>query len=139
MVILGWIDQWRSGDISTAFLQGKDRGEKSRGRLYLEPPARPLDGASRGALLEVKKSIYGLPDAPRAWWEELTGYLTSLGYQHTRMDAAFLVWYHENGALGSIIVVHVDDLMITGDGIEVTETLIEKQVHKKFPLACGPR
>ena len=94
MVNLGWIDQWRSGDISTAFLQGKERGAKSRGRLYLEPPARPHAGVPRGALLEEKKSIYGQPDVPRAWWEELTGYLTSLGYQHTRMDAAFLVWYH---------------------------------------------
>ena len=71
-VNLGWLDNWFKGDVTTAFLQGQDRDVASRGRLFLEPPSKSLgtfEGLPHGALLEVIKSVYGLPDAPRAWWE----------------------------------------------------------------------
>jgi len=77
-----WFSTWRKGDISSAFLQGQDREVETKGRLFLEPPrGRPLKGVDQGDLLEVLKSVYGLPDAPRAWWEEVTGYLRSVGFQ----------------------------------------------------------
>ena len=89
-----WFDTWRKGDISSAFLQGTER-DHSKGKLYLRPPRdRPLKGVGSGDILEVLKSVYGLPDAPRARWEEVTGYLRKLGFQHSRMDVAFMVHYH---------------------------------------------
>ena len=57
------------GDISTAFFQGEDRDVEKLGKLYLEPPTKvlgKLKGVEDGALFELIKSVYGLPDAPRA-------------------------------------------------------------------------
>ena len=34
-----------------------------------------LEGVLVGAILEVVKSVYGLPGAPRAWWTEVTTFL----------------------------------------------------------------
>jgi len=97
-----WIQTWRKGDISSAFLQGTER-DSSKGKLYLRPPRdRPLAGVDWNDLLEVLKSVYGLPDAPRAWWEEVTGFLRSLGFVHSRMDVAFMVLYHEDGSVGAM-------------------------------------
>ena len=61
------------------------------------------------------KSVYGLPDAPRAWWEEVTGYLRQEGFVHSRMDPAFMIWYHESGSVGIMLILHVDDVMIATD------------------------
>ncbi len=122
------------GDISSAFLQGIEREVETKGRLFLEPPrGRPLKGVGPDDLLEVLKSVYGLPDAPRAWWEEVIGYLRQIGFQHTRMDVAFLVYYHPDGSLGAMIILHVDDIMVATDGSKVTEAMVEK-VHKKYPF-----
>ena len=128
-----WFDTWRKGDISSAFLQGTERGE-SKGKLYLRPPKdRPLAGVSWGDLLEVLKSVYGLPDAPRAWWEEVTGFLRDLGFQHSRMDVAFMVLYHDTGDIGGMIVLHVDDIMVATDGSKFMEGQVEK-FHAKYPF-----
>ena len=91
IVNFDWFSTWRAGDITTAFLQGRDRDIASRGRLYLELPSRPLAGVESGSLLEVTKSVYGLPDAPRAWWEELIGYMREIGFRHAQMDPGFMI------------------------------------------------
>jgi len=75
LVNFGWLKTWWKADITAAFLQGKDRDVEQRGRLYLYPPNQPLEGVGPRCLLEVIKSVYGLPDAPRAWFEELTEYV----------------------------------------------------------------
>ena len=91
-------------------------------------------GVPEGCLLEVVKSVYGLPDAPRAWFEELTGYLVEhLGFRHSRLDVAFLTWYHEGGSLGIMLTLHVDDLMIAGDGSPPIEAAIEK-LRERVPF-----
>jgi len=129
-----WIKTWRKGDISSAFLQGQNREVETKGRLFLEPPrGRPLAGVDPGDLLEVLKSVYGLPDAPRAWWEEVTGYLRSVGFQHGRMDVAFMIYYHDNGSVGAMIILHVDDIMVSTDGSKQVEDAVEK-FRTKYPF-----
>ena len=86
-----------------------------------------------GQLLEVLKSVYGLPDATRAWWEEGTSFLRECGYQHSRLDAAFLIWYHPDGSVGLITVLHVDDIMIASDGSNETERTVIR-IHNKYPF-----
>ena len=77
-------------DISAQLLSKGTERDPTKGKLYLRPPKdRLLKGAGPGDILEVFKSVYGLPDAPRAWWEEVTGYLRKVGFQHSRMDVAF--------------------------------------------------
>ena len=129
-----WTKYWYKGDISTEFLQGKDRDVETRGRLFLEPPSRPLATVPPGALLEVIKSVYGLPDAPRAWWEELTKFLTDvLGFQHCKMDIAFLVWYYDSGDVGIMIILHVDDVQVAYDGNKATEKIVQT-LYQKYPF-----
>jgi len=128
-----WFKTWRKGDISSAFLQGTERDD-SKGKLYLRPPRdRPLAGVDPGDLVEVLTSMHGLPDAPRAWFEEVTTFLGSLGFQHSRMDVAFMVIYHDDGSLGAMIVLHVDDIMVATDGSDYMEAQVEK-FHAKYPF-----
>ena len=77
--------------------------------------------------------MYGLPDAPRAWWEEFTTFLKSLGFQHSRLDVAFLVLYRDNGEIGALLIVHVDDIMISFDGTSEMQEKVET-LHQKYPF-----
>ena len=69
----GWGETTAVADIKCAFLQGKGREEQgSTTKLYLrQPRSRGLPGLEEGQLLEVLKSVYGLPDAARAWFDAL--------------------------------------------------------------------
>ena len=135
---LGWTKRWQKGDVTTAFLQGQERDVKKLGKLYLEPPARmigKLEGVEEGALFEVVKSVYGLPDAPRAWWNELTSFLTKeLGFVHHRLDVAFLIWYHSDHTVGIIMIVHVDDIVISHDESALTKKVVD-QFRKRFQFS----
>ena len=101
----------------------------ARGSVFFVVSGPSLDGA----LLEVIKSVYGLPDAPRAWWEELTKYLRELGFTHTRMDIAFMVRYSDSGEVTAILILHVDDIMIAWDGSKEVAAVVEK-LRKRFPF-----
>ena len=129
-----WQKWWRKGDIKSAFLQGKERDVDALGKLYLRPPKnRALPGVPQGSLLEVIRSVYGLPDAPRAWWEELSGFMKEIGFQSSRVEPAFMVHYRENGSIGAIAIIHVDDLMVASDGSKEAEALVER-LHKRYPF-----
>ena len=96
-VNLDWTAWWRKGDVSTAFLQGAKTGYSRTVAFILTPPPRKTArwGVKPGDLLEVVKSVYGLPDAPRAWWEATTSFLRDvLGLRHSALDVVFLAWYH---------------------------------------------
>jgi hypothetical protein len=59
----------RTVDIKTAFLQGKAIGRP----VFLKPPAEamvPGDGCWK-----LVKSVYGLGDAPRLWFETVRDFL----------------------------------------------------------------
>ena len=130
----GWYDTWRKGDISSAFLQGTERDVDAKGRLFLRPPRdRPLDGVDEGDLLEVLKSVYGLPDAPRSWWEQVTGTLRSLGFQHSRLDVAYMILYNDTGSIAAMLILHVDDIMVATDGSSFAEAKVEA-FHKTYPF-----
>ena len=90
-----------------------------------------MKGVPPGCLLEVVRSVYGLPDAPRAWWEEITAFLKEFGFTHCRMDTAIMIWFYEDGTVGVTIVIHVGDIMIANDGQPKTNKIVEK-IHKRI-------
>jgi hypothetical protein len=128
----GWHRNWHKGDITAAFLQGRLRDTEAFGKLYLVPPVRPLAGVPAGSLLRVRQSVYGLPDAPRAWYEELIEALRSMGLEVTRVDSAFLT-FRRDGRLTAIMILNVDDLMLATDASDGMRTLT-KQVKDRFPF-----
>ena len=82
-----------SADVSAAFLKGEFQ-EKDR-VLYAWPPrdGPPLPGVPPGALLLMRKGVFGLNDAPRKWWKKVSALLMELGFrQHTMCLGMFALW-----------------------------------------------
>ena len=95
-------------DATSAFLQG-DRLEREE-KLYLRPPRREgFPGCGEGQLLELLCLVFGLADAPRAWWKNFVRCLLRLGFKQLVLDVAIFVFYHA-GQVVFIIGIHVDDI-----------------------------
>jgi len=133
---LKWLDSLAAGDISAAFLQGRDRSSRdaSLPPLYMEQPrGRPLPGLQPGQLIQVIKGVFGLPDAPRAWWEEFSSTIRSYGLVSTKLDPAFFVYRGQDGAPKLLLIVHVDDILVAHDGSDESRRL-QDRIRTRYPF-----
>jgi hypothetical protein len=99
-VLFGW--RVTQLDIGNAFLNGNlDKP------VYMKHP----DGfpGTPGTVLRLKKSIYGLKNAPRIWWNRLFSVLSSLGFRKNRADPCVL----QHATWAFIICHHTVDLALS--------------------------
>ena len=76
------------------------------------------------------KSLCGLKQAPRAWYEKLTELILKLNFKHYDIDdATFFV--KKVGKTVVYIVVYVDDLLMRGKN-ESYIVSIKKELRKKI-------
>ncbi|KAM1046957.1 hypothetical protein TB2_025912 [Malus domestica] len=95
-------------DVKNVFLHGKlDR------EIYMMQPMGFKTEAHPEYVCKLRKSLYGLKQAPRAWYGKIAEFLTQSGYSVTPVDSSLFVKANE-GKL-AIMLVYVDDLIITGD------------------------
>ena len=113
-------------DIATAFLQGN----KIQREVYLRPPKDvcPQDKAWR-----LKRCIYGLNDAPRAWYERVTEELMSLGAVRSILDNAMYMWYEGSQLVGHL-VSHGDDFVY--GGTDQWQEKVIGTIKRKFKISA---
>nr|CAD1826176.1 unnamed protein product [Ananas comosus var. bracteatus] len=101
-------------DVKNAFLYGELQEE-----VYMSiPPGHPREG-ERDLVCRLRKSIYGLKQSPRAWFEKLSSTITSIGF--VRNSADYSMFVKKEGTSTTIILVYVDDIILTGDNQKVIE------------------
>jgi len=94
--------------VKSAFLYGTLDEE-----LYMEQPQGFKVPGNEHKVLRLKKAIYGLKQAARAWWHELDRSLKALGFSCLYADAGIFAAKHADGTM-VIILVYVDDIILTG-------------------------
>ncbi|KAL0423114.1 UNVERIFIED_CONTAM: Retrovirus-related Pol polyprotein from transposon RE1 [Sesamum radiatum] len=62
---------------------------------------------------KLRKALYGLKHAPKAWYGKIAEFLTHSGYLMTSADSSLFTKAKERKL--AIVLVYVDDLIITGD------------------------
>ena len=105
MLMKGWDAQ--TIDVKTAYLQG----EQIRRNVYVKPPTE----AKTRRLWRLKKTIYGLKDAARAWYDSVTRIMEELGGKRSRLEPTLFVWRGEDLELIGVMVIHVDDFCYGGN------------------------
>ena len=109
---------WRQFDIRTAFLHGELKEE-----VYLRPP-RGLEGVAGGSkVLRLKKALYGLRQASRAWNKRLEGELLDRGFVQSNADPALWILYGAGGAVLSMF--YVDDGLVAAKADEEADALVD--------------
>ena len=83
------------GDVKTAFLSG-DR-EEARRDVYAEPPQEMRDKLqiTREQVLKLETAVYGLRNAPRAWWKRVVRDLTETGWVQHQLGQSVYLHVHE--------------------------------------------
>jgi hypothetical protein len=113
-------------DVKNAFLHGDLQEE-----IYMEIPPGFGSKETDGKVCRLKKSLYGLKQSPRAWFGRFRKEICSLGYRQSNADHT-LFFKRRNGKI-TILVVYVDDMVITGD--DETEILhLKKMLAKSFEV-----
>jgi hypothetical protein len=90
-------------DVKTAFLNGKLENV-----VYMKPP--PGLKVSKGHVLKLLRSLYGLNQAPRAWYEKFCTTMEKKGWRVSPYDPC--VFIHDTIRL--LLCLWVDDILIAG-------------------------
>ena len=104
--VFGW--KLHRMDVNTAFLNGKIEEE-----FYIEQPEGFVTHGKKTHVCKLKKALYGLKQAPRVWYARMDGFLHSLGFSKSTVDSNLYFKVVHNHVL--ILVLYVDDLILTGD------------------------
>jgi hypothetical protein len=94
-------------DVKTAFLNGELIEE-----VYVQQQEGFVTTGEERKVLRLRHALYGLRQAPRAWYEKLDGTLCKLGFTQSEHEHA--IYCRGGGGRQLIVGVYVDDLLITG-------------------------
>ncbi|GJU70985.1 putative ribonuclease H-like domain-containing protein [Tanacetum coccineum] len=81
---------------------------------------------------KVEKALYGLHQAPKAWYETLSTYLLENGFQRGTIDKTLFIKKVKGDIL--LVQIYVDDIIFGSTNKELC-TEFEKLMHKKFQMS----
>ncbi|RVW92976.1 Retrovirus-related Pol polyprotein from transposon RE1 [Vitis vinifera] len=71
---------------------------------------------------KLKKSLYGLKQSPKAWFDRFSKVIKNQGYQQGQSDHTMFFKQSNDGRM-TILIVYVDDIILTGDDTGEVERL----------------
>jgi hypothetical protein len=114
-------------DVKTAFLNGTIDEE-----VYMTlPPGFETDLQYPGQVCKLQQALYGLRQAPRAWYGEIDVCLQSQGLTKSKEEPN-LYFSICNGKY-TILLLYVDDILITGDDTSNID-ILNAQLNSKYKM-----
>jgi len=113
-------------DVKNVFLHGDLQEE-----VYMEQPLGYVDQTHPNLVCRLKEALYGLKRAPRAWSNKIGQYIVTSGFQTSNADFSLYVKKTDHGIV--VIVIYVDDLIITGDS-DADIFDLKKLLKQKFEM-----
>ncbi|KAG7558923.1 Ribonuclease H-like superfamily [Arabidopsis thaliana x Arabidopsis arenosa] len=98
-------------DVYNAFLHGDLKED-----IYMKPPPG-YKTKDPSHVCKLKKSIYGLKQSPRCWFEKLSVSLLKYGFIQSKKD--YSLFTSIRGSVVLHVIVYVDDLVICGNDASV--------------------
>ncbi|GJX15506.1 putative ribonuclease H-like domain-containing protein, partial [Tanacetum coccineum] len=114
-------------DVKSDFLYGKIEEE-----VYVCQPPGFEDPDFPDRVYKVEKALYGLHQAPKAWYETLLTYLLDNGFQRGKIDKTLFIRRDKGDIL--LVQVYVDDIIFSSTKKSLC-TEFEKMMHKKFQMS----
>ncbi|GKA37505.1 putative ribonuclease H-like domain-containing protein [Tanacetum coccineum] len=114
-------------DVKSAFLYRTIEED-----VYVHQPPGFLDPAHPNKVYKVIKALYGLHQAPRAWYETLSSFLMENGFRRGTIDKTLFIKKNKSDIM--LVQVYVDDI-IFGSTKKSMCTEFKDCMHKRFQMS----
>lgn len=91
--------------------------------VYMDAPPG-FEQMFESKVCKLKKSLYGLKQSLRAWFDRFTQFVKRQKYTQSQANHTMFVKRSVNGTI-SILIVYVDDIIVTGDDLAEINRLKE--------------
>ncbi|XP_014493112.1 uncharacterized protein LOC106755465 [Vigna radiata var. radiata] len=96
----------------------------------MEPPPG-LEVHKEGQVCRLTKSLYGLKQASRQWFEKLSTFLASISYTQSKSDHSLFTKETPTGL--TALLVYVDDIILAGNSMTEINR-IKSLLHNRFQV-----
>nr|GEY01551.1 copia protein [Tanacetum cinerariifolium] len=114
-------------DVKTVFLNGKLREE-----VYVSQSDGFVDQDNPNHVYKLKKALYRLKQAPRAWYDMLSSFLISQDFSKGSVDPTLFIRRNGNDLL--LVQIYVDDIIFAASTPKLCD-LFAKLMCSKFKLS----
>nr|CAN71245.1 hypothetical protein VITISV_011091 [Vitis vinifera] len=114
-------------DVKSAFLNGFINEE-----VYVEQPPGFQSFNFPNHVFKLKKTLYGLKQSPRAWYERLSKFLLKKGFKMGKIDTTLFIKTKENDML--LVQIYVDDIIFGATNVSLCEEF-SKCMHSEFEMS----
>ncbi|GKB81160.1 putative ribonuclease H-like domain-containing protein [Tanacetum coccineum] len=114
-------------DVKSAFLYGTIEEE-----VYVCQPPGFVDPEFPEKVYKVEKALYGLHQAPRAWYETLSTYLLDNGFHRGQIDKTLFIKRLKGDIL--LVQVYVDDIIFGSTKKSLCDEF-EQIMHNRFQMS----
>nr|GFC76041.1 putative ribonuclease H-like domain-containing protein [Tanacetum cinerariifolium] len=111
-------------DVKSDFLYGTIEEE-----VYVYQPPGFEDPDHPDKVYKVVKALYGLHQAPKAWYETLANYLLENGFQRGKIDKTLFIKRQKGDIL--LVQIYVDDIIFGSTNKDLCKSF-EKFMKDKF-------
>lgn len=95
-------------DLKSAFLNGDLQEE-----VFVDQPEGFIVAGSEDKVYRLKKALYGLRQAPRAWYGKVDQYFVKYGFQRSDYEPTLYKKIYENSDM-MLVCIYVDDIIYMG-------------------------
>ena len=96
-------------DVKNAFLDGNLEEE-----VFMDLPPSFKEKLGKEKVYRLKKSLYGLKQSPRSWFEIFGKVIKFQGYIQSQADHTMFYKHSREGKI-VVLIVYVDDIILTSD------------------------
>nr|GEY49184.1 retrovirus-related Pol polyprotein from transposon TNT 1-94 [Tanacetum cinerariifolium] len=114
-------------DVKMAFLNGPQKEE-----VYVAQPDEFVHPDHLEKVDRLMKALFGLKQALRAWYNELSKFLTSKGFTKVTIDPAIFTIRYEEDIL--LVQIYVDDFIFGSTNPKYSKRF-EKLMHSRFEMS----
>lgn len=109
-MLLALTAQWRLPiyhlDVKTTFLNGEIKEE-----VFVQQPERYIALGNEGKVYKLKKTLYGLRQAPRAWYSRIDAHFLHHGFVRSDSENTLYIKRDREGGDMLIVCLYVDNMV----------------------------
>jgi hypothetical protein len=118
-------------DVSNAFLHSH-----LNERVYCQQPPGFEDPARPNDVCLLSRSVYGLRQAPRAWFQRFVEHAVSIGFQQSRTDSSLFIY--KRGDAMAYLLLYVDDIILSASSQELLQHFVRTLKYAFAIKDLGP-